>query len=329
MAVLVTGGAGYIGSVAVEQLLAAGEEVVVFDNFSTGHRNAVARGACLVEGDILDVGEVSDLFEEHDIETVMHFAAYSLVGESVENPGNYFENNVSGALSILNGMVEAGVRRFILSSTAAVYGNSESSPIDEEMPTRPLSPYGLSKRMIEEMLAWFDTAYDFRYVSLRYFNACGASPTFGEDHDPETHLIPLIIQAAQGQRKDISVFGTDYDTPDGTCIRDYIHIQDLADAHLKAMAYLRDGKPSNIVNLGNSVGNSVMEVIEAVKRVTQTDFKVRKTARRAGDADKLVASSEKARKLLGWEPRKGDIETIVKDAWAWSRVHPNGYEDRS
>ena len=329
MSVLVTGGAGYIGSVAVEQLLAAGEKVVVFDNFSTGHVKAVSGGACFVEGDILDAGQVTHLFETNDIDTVMHFAAFSLVGKSVENPGKYFENNVSGALSILNGTVAAGVRRFILSSTAAVYGNPESIPIHEEMPTRPLNPYGLSKRMIEEMLAWFDAAHDLKYVSLRYFNACGASPTFGEDHDPETHLIPLIIKAAQGQRKSISVFGTDYDTPDGTCVRDYIHIQDLADAHLKAMAYLRSGEASNTINLGNSVGNSVLEVIETVKRVTQTDFKMRKTARRAGDADKLVASSEKARKLLGWEPRKGDIETIVKDAWAWSRVHPNGYEDRS
>lgn len=325
MAVLVTGGAGYIGSVAVERLLAAGERVVVLDNLATGHRAAVAGEAAFVHGDIHGAEALKTLLRAHDVDTVMHFAAFSIVGESVREPHAYFENNVVGAHRVLGAMQTAGVKQFILSSTAAVYGHPESVPITEDMPTRPLNPYGLSKRMIEQMLAWHDAAYGMRFVSLRYFNAAGASQAHGEAHDPETHLIPNVLLAAEGQREDIKVFGRDYDTPDGTCLRDYIHVEDLADAHLKAMAYLRHGGASDIFNLGNAIGNSVLEVIEAAKRVTQRDFPVVFAARRPGDADRLVASPAKAQQALGWKPVKHDIDTIVADAWQWRRQHPAGY----
>jgi len=327
MAVLVTGGAGYIGSVAVERLLASGEQVVVYDNLSTGHRGAVSPDAVFVEGDIHDTDRVATALKEHNCDTVMHFAAFSLVGESVELPMKYFHNNVVGAHSVLNAMVQSDVKQFILSSTAAVYGDPDEVPITEKAATRPLNPYGLSKRIIEQMLEWHDPAYGLKYVALRYFNACGASKKFGEDHDPETHLIPNIFFAATGRRDKISVFGDDYDTPDGTCVRDYIHIEDLADAHIKARNYLSNGGDSVILNLGNSIGNSVLEVIEAVKRVTGKDFPVEHAARRAGDADKLVASSKKAQSLLGWTPEKGDINTIVEDAWRWMSANPDGYGD--
>jgi UDP-glucose 4-epimerase len=327
MAVLVTGGAGYIGSVATERLLAAGEDVVVVDNFVTGHRLALAPEARLVEGNIRDEVVLAKVFAEHTIDTVMHFAAYSLVGESVQEPAKYFENNVEGAHSVLKAMHVAGVRRFILSSTAAVYGDPDRTPITEDMPTRPLNPYGLSKRVIEQMLEWYDRAYGLRSVCLRYFNACGASATYGEDHTPETHLIPNILMAAEGVREHVKVFGSDYNTPDGTCVRDYIHVEDLADAHIRAMNYLRNDGASEIMNLGNSLGNSVMEVIESVKRVTGKDVPVVMAERRPGDADRLVASSEKAQDLLQWRPTKGDIDTIVRDAWAWRQAHPEGYGD--
>jgi UDP-glucose 4-epimerase len=224
-------------------------------------------------------------------------------------------------------MHAAGVRHFILSSTAAVYGDPDRTPITEDMPTRPLNPYGLSKRVIEQMLEWYDSAYGMRYVCLRYFNACGASAVYGEDHSPETHLIPNVLMVADGTRDHVNVFGNNYDTPDGTCVRDYIHVEDLADAHIRAMRYLRDGAASDIMNLGSSQGNSVMEVIEAVKRVTGKDVPVVMSERRPGDADRLVASSEKAQRLLQWRPAKGDIDTIVNDAWAWRLAHPEGYGD--
>ncbi|MDQ1257004.1 MAG: UDP-glucose 4-epimerase [Candidatus Hydrogenedentes bacterium] len=326
MSVLVTGGAGYIGSVAVERLIASGESVVVLDNLSTGYREAVAREAVFVEGDIRDIGVLRRVLSEHTIDTVMHFAAFSIVPVSCTDPLTYFENNVVGAHTVLKAMIEAKVPRFILSSTAAVYGDPESVPITEDMPTRPLNPYGLSKRMIEQMLEWYHTAYGLGYVALRYFNAAGASEAHGEAHDPESHLIPIVLMAALGLRDGVTVFGTGYDTPDGTCVRDYIHVEDLADAHLKAMAYLRNGHGAGIFNLGNCIGNSVREVIETVKRVTGHDFPIHYGEPRTGDADKLVASSESAQRQLGWQPRKGDIETIVRDAWTWRQAHPRGYK---
>jgi UDP-glucose 4-epimerase len=325
MAVLVTGGAGYIGSVATTQLVGAGEKVVILDNLTTGHRDAVHPEAVFVEGDTRDRAVLKTLFRDHDIDTVMHFAASSLVGESCENPLKYFDNNCYGAHVLLEAMIENGVKRFILSSTAAVYGDPPSVPITEEMPTQPLNPYGLSKRIIEQMLAWHDKAYGLRYVSLRYFNACGAGEHYGEDHHPETHLIPNVLMAADGEKDAVMVFGQDYRTPDGTCVRDYIHVEDLADVHLRAMAYLRRDQSSEIMNVGNSVGNSVLEVIESVRRVSGAEIKVKMGPRRPGDADRLVASSEKARRILGWTPKKEEIDVIVRDAWNWRKRHPQGY----
>ncbi|MCX5757285.1 MAG: UDP-glucose 4-epimerase GalE [Candidatus Hydrogenedentes bacterium] len=325
MSVLVTGGAGFIGSVAVERLLAAGEPVVVLDNLSKGFRAAVEPAAAFVEGAIQDTDAVRRVLAEHRVDTVMHFAASIAVGESCTDPASYFENNVVGALSVLRAMVDSGTKHFILSSTAAVYGDPEAVPITEEMTPRPINPYGLSKRMIEQALEWYGRAYGLRSVCLRYFNACGATDRHGEAHQPETHLVPLVILAATGERECVTVFGRNYDTPDGTCIRDYIHIADLADAHLLAMRYLREGGSSEIVNLGNSVGHSVLEIIRSVERVTGKTVPVEYGERRPGDADRLVASSEKARRTLGWTPRRGDIDTIVQDAWNWRRSHPQGY----
>ena len=325
MGVLVTGGAGYIGSVAVERLVAGGEQVIVVDNLSTGHRQAVAPEAVFVQGDIVDGALLSSVFADHAVDTVMHFAAFSIVGESCSDPRKYFENNVGGALSVLGAMLEAGVTQFILSSTAAVYGHPDSVPITEDMPVRPLNPYGLSKLMVEQALAWYDSAYNLRSVSLRYFNAAGASERYGEAHDPETHLIPNVLLAADGTRENIHVFGNDYPTPDGTCIRDFIHVVDLAGAHILAMEYLRANGSTDIINLGNSVGHSVLEVIDAAKRVTNKDVPLAFGGRRPGDAHQLVASLEKARQQLGWKPEKTDIDDIVQDAWNWHQVHPNGY----
>jgi UDP-glucose 4-epimerase len=326
MSVLVTGGAGYIGSVAVERLLMSGERVVVLDNFSTGHRGALDPRATVVEGDIQNRSLVTRVLQEHEVDTVMHFAAFIVVPESCSEPLRYFDNNFVGAHSVLSAMQEVGVKQFIFSSTAAVYGNPVSSPITEDDPKSPLNPYGLSKRMIEQILEWCASAYGMRYVALRYFNACGASEEHGEDHYPESHLIPNILKAAAGELDCITVYGNDYDTPDGTCIRDYIHIEDLVDAHIRAMAYLRTGNSAIEVNLGNSIGYSVMDVIESVRRVTGRDFAVVFKERRPGDASALVASSDKARQILGWQPQKPEIDTIVRDAWNWKLRHPVGYE---
>lgn len=327
MSVLVTGGAGYIGSVAVEQLIASGENVVVLDNFSTGYRAAVAPEVVLIEGNIHDRPLVRSILNEHGIDTVMHFAAFIMVGESCADPGKYFQNNVVGALNVLDAMVDSGVKRFILSSTAAVYGDPESVPITEDMPKRPKNPYGLSKRMVEQALEWYASAHGLQSVALRYFNAAGATTVHGEAHVPESHLIPNILLAADGRHEAINIFGRDYDTPDGTCIRDYIHVLDLIDAHLLAVRYLRDGGTSDCFNLGNSVGHSVLDVIKAVKTVTGKEVPVVFGDRRPGDADRLVAGSDKARRVLGWKPSRGSIETIVQDAWNWYKAHPNGYQD--
>lgn len=325
MGVLVTGGAGYIGSVVTERLLAAGEAVVVYDNFSTGYRDALAPGAVPVEGDIQNGATLARVFADHPIDTVMHFAAFISVGESCAEPRKYFRNNTVGALTVLDAMADAGIPHFILSSTAAVYGDPDAVPITEEMPTRPKNPYGLSKRFVERILEWYGHAYGMRSVALRYFNASGASETFGESHRPESHLIPNILRAADGALEQVVVFGRDYATPDGTCVRDYIHVVDLADAHMAAMRYLRAGGTTDVFNLGNAVGHSVLEVIASVERVMGRKVPVVYGARRPGDADRLVASSEKACRVLGWAPSRGDIDTIVRDAWTWHQAHPKGY----
>ncbi len=325
MGVLVTGGAGYIGSVTVEQLAAAGEEVTVIDNLATGHRGALHPQATFFEASLLDPDSLQQLFAAHDIDCVLHFAAASLVGESMQDPHKYFGNNVVGAHALLGAMLDAGVRNLILSSTAAVYGMPAKTPITEDFPTAPVNPYGRSKRMIEEMLEWHAHAYGLKYVSLRYFNAAGASAVYGEHHEPETHLIPNVLRAADGQRGHVSIFGQDYPTPDGTCVRDYIHVEDLAAAHLAAMRHLRQGGGPDVFNLGSARGTSVHEVVESVRRVTGRDVPVEHGPRREGDPPVLVASSEKATQVLGWRPVKGDIDTIVSDAWRWHQAHPHGY----
>lgn len=326
MAILVTGGAGYIGSHTVMELLARGEEVVVVDNLYQGHRGAV-RGGKLYEGDIRDKIFLKQVFRENNIDAVIHFAANSLVGESMQNPAKYYDNNVFGTLCLLEAMSAAGVKKIVFSSTAATYGEPEKVPIEETDRTEPTNAYGETKLTMERMMRWFDHAHEMKYVSLRYFNAAGAheSGLIGEDHTPESHLIPLVLQTALKQREFIAVFGEDYPTPDGTCIRDYIHVTDLADAHIRAVQYLREGKDSNIFNLGSGNGFSVREVIETAKQVTGLDIPVQMQARRAGDPAVLVASSAKAREVLGWTPQYEKLEQIIASAWNWHSQHPNGY----
>ncbi len=329
MAILVCGGAGYIGSHAVHQFIEKGEDVVIVDNLQTGHRSAIHPKARFYEADIRDGAALDKIFTENKIEAVVHFAANSLVGESVEKPLKYFNNNVYGMQILLESMVRNGVDKIVFSSTAAVYGEPKRIPIQEDDETNPTNPYGESKRMMEKMMKWVSRANGIRYVSLRYFNAAGALPdgTLGEDHNPETHLIPLILQVPQGRRESITVFGTDYPTPDGTCLRDYIHVLDLADAHLLAIDYLRKGGESNIFNLGNGKGFSVNEMIKAAEKATGEKIAVTKGARRAGDPAQLIASSEKARKILGWQPKFTDVEEVIGTAWAFAKKHPTGYGD--
>ncbi|MDY8024536.1 UDP-glucose 4-epimerase GalE [Paenibacillus polymyxa] len=328
MAILVTGGAGYIGSHTVAELLDLGEEVVVLDNLQTGHKAALLGGK-LYEGDLRDKELLSKLFSENKIDAVIHFAANSLVGESMQNPGKYYDNNVFGTLSLLEAMKDAGVRRIVFSSTAATYGEPEKVPIEEGDRTEPTNVYGETKLMMERMMSWFDKVLGIKYVSLRYFNAAGAheSGKIGEDHRPESHLIPLVLQTALKQRPHIAVFGEDYATPDGTCVRDYIHVSDLADAHVRAVNYLREGNDSNVFNLGNGQGFSVKEVIETARKVTGLDIPVVTEPRRAGDPAILVASSDKARSVLGWSPARTQLEDIISGAWGWHQSHPQGYGD--
>ncbi|URJ44267.1 UDP-glucose 4-epimerase GalE [Paenibacillus polymyxa] len=328
MAILVTGGAGYIGSHTVAELLDLGEEVVVLDNLQTGHKAALLGGK-LYEGDLRDKELLSKLFSENSIDAVIHFAANSLVGESMQNPGKYYDNNVFGTLSLLEAMKDAGVRRIVFSSTAATYGEPEKVPIEEGDRTEPTNVYGETKLMMERMMSWFDKVLGIKYVSLRYFNAAGAheSGKIGEDHRPESHLIPLVLQTALKQRPHIAVFGEDYTTPDGTCVRDYIHVSDLADAHVRAVNYLREGNDSNVFNLGNGQGFSVKEVIETARKVTGLDIPVVTEPRRAGDPAILVASSDKARSVLGWSPARTQLEDIISGAWGWHQSHPHGYGD--
>lgn len=326
MAILVTGGAGYIGSVAVEDLIEKGESVVVLDNLVYGHRAAVNKNAAFYEGNIGDVNLVSLIIKQHEIEACMHFSAFAYVGESVEKPQIYYENNFVQTLHLLDALIENNVKKFIFSSTCATYGEPQYVPIDERHPQFPTSPYGWSKFMVERALADYDTAYDLKYVALRYFNACGASGVCGEDHNPETHLIPLILFAAQGKRDSIAIFGDDYPTPDGTAVRDYIHISDLSQAHLLALNHLRGGGKSEFVNLGNGGGYSVKEVIEAARKITGVNIEATIAPRRAGDPSRLVADAKKAREVLGWNPKFPEIEKIIESAWTWHSANPNGYE---
>ncbi|TXI37280.1 MAG: UDP-glucose 4-epimerase GalE [Methylophilus methylotrophus] len=318
MRVLVVGGAGYIGSHMVKMLLDSGHDVITLDNLSSGHRDAVL-GGVFVEGDLADVDCLDKVFAEHKPEAVMHFASFIQVGESVRKPDIYYRNNVTNTLNLLDTMLQFDVKKFIFSSTAAVFGEPDYVPIDEMHPNRPLNPYGRSKLMIEQVLADYDKAFDFRSVCLRYFNAAGAAPDgqLGERHDPETHLIPLILQAASGRRENIQVFGRDYETPDGTCIRDYIHIVDLCSAHLAALEYLVNGGKSDRFNLGNGAGFSVQEVLDAVQKVSGKAVKVIDGPRREGDPARLVADSKRARSILNWKPVYTDLETIVLHAWQW------------
>ncbi len=328
MAILVTGGAGYIGSHTVAELLDKGKEVVVIDNLQSGHRGALLGGK-LYEGDLRDKELLAKLFAENEIEAVIHFAANSLVGESMQNPVKYYDNNVFGTLCLLEAMDAANVRKIVFSSTAATYGEPDKVPIEETDPTNPTNVYGETKLTMERMMAWFDKVLGIKYVALRYFNAAGAheSGKIGEDHNPESHLIPLILQTALGQRDSIRVFGDDYNTPDGTCVRDYIHVGDLADAHLRAVEYLIGGGDSNVFNLGNGQGFSVKEVIAKVKDVTGRDFPVILSPRREGDPAVLIASSEKARTVLGWQPTRNKLDDIIRSAWEWHLHHPDGYGD--
>lgn len=331
MAILVCGGAGYIGSHTVRKLLALGEEVIIVDSLITGHRAAVSPEVKFYECDIRDKASLKKIFAENKIEAVFHFAAFALVGESVKLPLKYFSNNVYGMQILLEAMTEAGVDKIIFSSTCAVYGEPERIPIDEEDAKNPTNPYGESKLIMEKMIRWVGAAHGVRYVSLRYFNASGASEdgSIGEDHHPETHLIPLVLQVPLGKRDFITIFGTDYPTPDGTCIRDYIHVLDLADAHICALNYLRAGGESNIFNLGTGHGFSVKEIIDAAEKVTGLEIKKEFGARRAGDPARLVDSGEKARKILQWTPRFDDVEKIIATAWNWHKSHPNGFKSNA
>jgi len=326
MNVLVTGGAGYIGSIVTEELIKQGHSVVVFDNLSAGHRAAVHPDAQFVEGDLADRPVVGGLFERYDVDAVMHFASYTLVGESMEYPFMYLGDNVTNGLNLLHEAVDHGVRRFILSSTANLFDDPEEIPIDEDERIVPGSPYGESKHVLERFLHWLDRIYGFRYAALRYFNAAGASPSGerGEDHDPETHLIPITLQVALDQRDRIIIFGDDYPTRDGTCVRDYIHVTDLARAHILALKALDRG--SRTYNLGNGRGFTVREVIETCRKVTGHPIPAEVGDRRPGDPPVLIASSEKIRADLAWDPQYPDLETIVAHAWEWHRTHPYGYQ---
>lgn len=330
MKILVLGGAGYIGSHTVYELVDAGNEVVIIDNLETGHMKAVHPQAKFYKGDLRDRAFVDSVLDtEKNIDAVIHFAANSLVGESMVNPLKYYDNNLCGTKVMLESLVAHGIDKVVFSSTAATYGEPQSIPIVETDPTRPTNCYGETKLSMERMFYWTGVAHNLRFVSLRYFNACGAhiSGQIGEDHNPETHLIPLILQAASGKRDHISIFGTDYDTVDGTCVRDYIHVTDLAQAHILAVRYLMDGNKSDIFNLGNGVGFTVRQVIDEARKVTGADIKVVEEGRRAGDPATLIASSDKAKSVLGWKPEYADLSKIIETAWKWHSEHKNGFED--
>ena len=328
MAILVLGGAGYIGSHTVYELIAAGREVVVADNLSAGFREAVHPQAKFYKADIRDRAAMDRIFEKEYIEGVIHFAASIQVGESMTDPLKYYDNNLHGTAVLLQSMVAHGVDRIVFSSTAATYGEPQRVPIQEGDPTEPTNCYGETKLAMERMMGWVSRAHGLRYVALRYFNACGAHPSglIGEAHNPETHLVPVILQVPGGKRESISVFGDDYPTKDGTCVRDYVHVCDLAAAHVLAMDYLLKGGGNNVFNLGSGVGFTVKEVLEVARTVTGHPIPAVFSPRRGGDPAQLVASSDRAREVLGWQPRYGDLETILSTAWAWHKNHPNGYE---
>ncbi len=323
MKILVTGGAGYIGSICVEQLLNSGHIVTVFDNLTEGHRTAVDSRAVLITGDLQQRCDIEDALEKVRPDAVMHFAANALVGESMTNPSKYFRNNVHGGINLLDAMHAAGCKRLVFSSTCATFGVPEQIPIDETVPQRPINPYGESKLIFEQILRWYSEIHGLTYVALRYFNAAGASETFGEDHRIETHLIPNVLKVALGQKPHVEIYGTDYPTPDGTCIRDYIHILDLAQAHMLALTAPQSAK----YNLGTGGGTSVREIIAACETVTGKKIAVLEKPRRPGDPPRLIAASEKVRAELGWKPQFQDVEKIIASAWAWHVRHPGGYGD--
>ncbi len=323
MKVFVAGGAGYIGSVCTQLLLDEGNEVVVFDNLSEGHRGAIDPRAEFIEGDLGDRDGLEAILARTEPEAVMHFAASALVGESMTNPSKYFRNNVTNGINLLDGMVATGVRRLVFSSTCATFGPPERVPIDESLPQRPINPYGESKLAFERVLRWYDQIHELRFVALRYFNAAGATDRFGEDHRVETHLIPNVLKVALGQKERVEIYGTDYETPDGTCIRDYIHILDLSRAHLLALQSPR----SEFYNLGTGGGTSVREVIEACRKVTGREIPVTEQPRRPGDPPRLIASSARIKSELGWSPQFQEIGTIIESAWRWHERFPRGYAD--
>ncbi|MGI6151047.1 MAG: UDP-glucose 4-epimerase GalE [Christensenellales bacterium] len=324
--ILVVGGAGYIGSHMLACLAKKGMDAVVVDNLCTGHAAAVKHGKLLI-GDVRDPDFLNDVFTKNTISGVIHFAAFSLVGESCKDPLKYYANNVTGAIELLSAMHRHGVKNIVFSSTAAVYGEPEKQPIEETDRTLPTNPYGETKLAVERMLRWCAQAYGIRYVALRYFNAAGAAPELGigEDHSPETHLIPIVLDAALGKRSHVGIFGDDYPTKDGTCIRDYIHVLDLANAHLLALNYLENGGTSDVFNLGNGSGFSVLEIVEAARRVTGIDIPAKVESRRPGDPSVLVASNEKAARILDWRPERTSINEIIASAWEWKKAHPMGY----
>jgi len=321
MNILVTGGAGYIGSVTAERLLDEGHAVVVFDNLERGHREALDPRARFIEGDLRDSAAIERALTQTRPEAVVHFAAYALVGESMQHPEAYFGNNLRGGINLAEAMLQAGTRRIVFSSTCATYGQPERLPITEDTPQAPTNPYGESKFMLEKVLTWYQRLHGFQPVFLRYFNACGASEKYGEDHKPETHLIPNILKVALGQQAAVSLFGDDYDTPDGTCIRDYIHITDLARAH--CLALVKD--VTGAFNLGTGDGCSVRQVVDMARRVTGHPIPIAQRPRRPGDPARLVAEAVKAERMLGWRPEHSQLEEIIRTAWAWHRAHPQGY----
>lgn len=331
MATLVLGGAGYIGSHTVDRLIEKGEKTIVVDSLVTGHRQAVNKDAKFYQGDIADKDFMRQVFKENsDIDAVIHFAAYSLVAESMKKPLKYFDNNTAGMVKLLEVMNEFSIDKIVFSSTAATYGIPEEVPIKETTPQNPINPYGESKLMMEKIMRWADKAYGIKFVPLRYFNVAGAKPdgSIGEDHMPETHLLPIVLQVAMGKRDKLQIFGDDYNTPDGTNIRDYVHPLDLADAHILAVDYLKAGNPSTAFNLGSSTGFSNREILEAARKVTNKEIPAEIAPRRGGDTDVLVASSTKAREVLGWKPQFDDISKIIETAWKWHTLHPEGYQDK-
>ncbi|AZP91212.1 UDP-glucose 4-epimerase GalE [Pediococcus acidilactici] len=330
MSILVVGGAGYIGSHMVKRLIEQGQEVVVVDNLSTGHRKAVDEKARFYEGDIRNHVFLKGVFDRENIDTVVHFAAFSIVPESMEKPLKYFDNNTAGMVALLEEMRDHDVKRIIFSSTAATYGVPEKSPIEENDRQAPINPYGESKLMMEKIIRWADQAYGIKFVALRYFNVAGAYPdgSIGEDHGPETHLTPIILQVSAGQRDQLKIFGDDYNTPDGTNVRDYVHVLDLVDAHILAINYLKAGNDSDVFNLGSSTGFSVKQMVEAAREVTGEPIPAEIAERRPGDPDSLIAASQKARDVLQWQPQYDDVKEIIQTAWNWKQQHPRGYEDR-